>query len=123
VSEGFGGYLPPKVSSCHNYPQVTPLQRIFFFYYTCNEILILKVDTMETKKFKLMDEKLLAIVDFGNERKQFFIVDRLDLQSFLDLYSCDRMSFPPPVIFQSVLVYDPIAFQSQLDYLNNESDS
>lgn len=77
---------------------------------------------METKEFKSMDEKLLAIVDFGKQ-KQFFIVDHLDIQSFLDLYSCDRMACPPPVIFQSVLVYDPIAFQSQLDFLNAKSDS
>lgn len=77
---------------------------------------------METKDFKLMDEKLLAIVDLGKE-KQFFIVDHSDLQSFLALYSCDVMSCPPPVILRSVLVYDPIAFQSQLDFLNDESDS
>lgn len=74
---------------------------------------------METKDFKLMDEKLLAIVDFGKE-KQFFVVDHSDLQSFLGLYSCDCMSFPPSVTLRSVLVYDPIAFQSQLDFLNNE---
>lgn len=77
---------------------------------------------METKDFKLMDEKLLAIVDFGKE-KQFFIVDHFDLQSFLALYSCDVMSCPPPVTLRSVLVYDPIAFQSQLDFLNDKSDS
>jgi hypothetical protein len=84
--------------SRHNYPQVTPLQRILFFYYTCtcNEILILKVDTMETKKIKSMDEKLLAIVDFGKEKK-LYLVDPSDIQSFL--------------------VYDPIAFQSQLNSL------
>lgn len=75
---------------------------------------------MKIKDFKLMDEKLLAIVDYGKE-KHFFIVDHSDLQSFLGLYSCDRVSCPPPVIFQSVLVYDPIAFQSQLDFLNDKS--
>jgi hypothetical protein len=118
VSEGFAGYHPAKVFSCHNYPQVTPLQRILFFYYTCtcNEILILKVDTMETKKIKSMDEKLLAIVDFGKEKK-LYIVDPSDIQSFLAHHSSKYLSCPPPIIFQSVLVYDPIAFQSQLNSL------
>lgn len=115
MSEGFAGYHPAKVFSCHNYPQVTPLQHIFFFYYTCNEILILKVDTMKTNGFKLMNEKLLAIVDFGKEKK-FYIVEYSDLQSFLHHHSNECMSCPP-VIFQSVLVYDPVAFQSQLDSL------
>lgn len=69
---------------------------------------------METKDLKLMDEKLLAIVDFGKEKK-FYIVDPSDIQSFLAHHSSERLSFPPPIIFQSVLVYDPIAFQSQLD--------
>lgn len=73
---------------------------------------------METKDFKLMDEKLLAIVDFGKEKK-FYIVEYSDIQSFLHHHSIDRMISPPPVIFQSVLVYDPIAFQSQLDSLCN----
>lgn len=71
---------------------------------------------METKDFKLMDEKLLAIVDFGKEKK-FYIVDSSDIQSFLHHHSSERLSCPPPIIFQSVLVYDPIAFQSQLDSL------
>lgn len=71
---------------------------------------------METKDFKLMDEKLLAIVDFGKEKK-FYIVEYSDLQSFLHHHSNERLSCPPPVIFQSVLLYDPIAFQSQLDSL------
>lgn len=71
---------------------------------------------METKDFKLMDEKLLAIVDFGKEKK-FYIVDSSDIQSFLHHHSSERLSTPPPIIFQSVLVYDPIAFQSQLDSL------
>lgn len=64
---------------------------------------------METKDFKLMNEKLLAIVDFGKEKK-FYIVEYSDLQSFLHHHSGERLSCPPPVIFQSVLVYDPIAF-------------
>lgn len=122
MSEGFGGYLPPKVFSRHNYPQVTPLQHIFFFYYTCNEILILKVDTMETKKIKLMDEKLLAIVDFSKEKK-FYIVNSSDVQSFLVHHSSEHLSFPPPIIFQTVMVYDPIVFQSQLDSLWRDSYS
>lgn len=71
---------------------------------------------METKDFKLMDEKLLAIIDSGKE-KEFYIVEYSDLQSFLRHHSSERMSCPPPVIFQSVLVYDPIIFQSQLDSL------
>lgn len=69
---------------------------------------------METKDFELMDEKLLAIVDFAKEKK-FYIVDPSDLQCFLQHHSSKFLSTPPPVIFQSVLVYDPIAFQSQLD--------
>lgn len=71
---------------------------------------------METKDFKLMDEKLLAIVDFGKEKK-FYIVNPSDIQAFLMHHSSERLSTPPPIIFQSVLVYDPIAFQSQLDSL------
>lgn len=71
---------------------------------------------MRTKDFKLMDEKLLAIVDFG-EKKKFYIVEHSDIQSFLHHHSNERLSCPPPIIFQSVLVYDPIAFQSQLDSL------
>lgn len=69
---------------------------------------------METKDFELMDEKLLAIVDFGKEKK-FYIVNSSDLQCFLQHHSSKFLSTPPPVIFQSVLVYDPIVFQSQLD--------
>lgn len=71
---------------------------------------------METKDFKLMDEKLLAIVDFVKEKK-FYIVDPSDIQCFLQHHSSKFLSTPPPIIFQSVLVYDPIAFQSQLDSL------
>ena len=77
---------------------------------------------MKTKDFKLMDEQFLAIVDFGKE-KQFFIVDHYHLQSFLNFFSCDCMSCPPSVTFQPALVYDPIAFKSQLDFLNDKSDS
>lgn len=71
---------------------------------------------MKTKEFKSMDEKLLAIVDFGREKK-FYIVDCSDIQSFLAHHSSKRFSCPPPIIFQTVLVYDPVAFQSQLDSL------
>lgn len=71
---------------------------------------------METKDFKLMNEKLLAIVDFGKEKK-FYIVDPSDIQSFLVHHSSECLSSLPPIIFQSVLVYDSIAFQSQLDSL------
>lgn len=71
---------------------------------------------MKTKDSELMDEKLLAIVDFGKGKK-FFIVDYSDIQSFLHHHSSEFLTCPPPVIFQSVLVYDPIAFQSQLDSL------
>lgn len=68
---------------------------------------------METKNFKL-NEKLLAIVDFGNQKK-FYIVDSFNVQSFLDHHSSNRFSLPPLVIFQSAFVYDPVVFQSQLD--------
>lgn len=71
---------------------------------------------METKKFKSMDEKLLAIVDFSKEKK-FYIVDPSDVQSFLAHHSSEHLSCPPPIIFQTVMVYDPIIFQSQLDSL------
>lgn len=71
---------------------------------------------METKKIKLMDEKLLAIVDFG-KGKTPYIVDPSDIQSFLAHHSSKHLSCPPPIIFQSVLVYDPIAFESQLNSL------
>lgn len=71
---------------------------------------------MKTKEFKSMDEKLLAIVDFGREKK-FYIVDCSDIQSFLAHHSSERFSCPPPIIFQTVLVYDPVTFQSQLDSL------
>lgn len=68
------------------------------------------------KTEKKMDEKLLAIVDFGKEKK-FYIVDSPDIQSFLHHYSSEFLLTPPPITFQSVLVYDPVAFQSQLDSL------
>jgi hypothetical protein len=71
---------------------------------------------MKTKEFKSMNEKLLAIVDFGKEKK-FYIVDCSDIQSFLAHHSSEHFSCPPPIIFQTVLVYDPVAFQSQLDSL------
>lgn len=71
---------------------------------------------MKTKEFKSVDEKLLAIVDFGRQKK-FYIVDCSDIQSFLAHHSSERFACPPPIIFQTVLVYDPVAFQSQLDSL------
>ena len=77
---------------------------------------------METKDFKLMDEKLLAIVDFSKEKK-FYIVDPSDVRSFLHHHSSEHLSCPPPIIFQSVLVYDPIVFQSQLDSLRKDLSS
>ena len=73
---------------------------------------------MKTKEFKSMDEKLLAIVDFGREKK-FYIVDCSDIQSFLAHHSSERFSCP--IIFQTVLVYDPVAFQSQLDSLRKDA--
>lgn len=75
---------------------------------------------MKTNDFKLMDEKLLAIVDFSKEKK-FYIVDSSDVQSFLHYHSSEYLSCPPPIIFQTVMVYDPIAFQSQLDSLRKDS--
>lgn len=77
---------------------------------------------METKKFKLMDEKLLAIVDFSKEKK-FYIVDPSDVQSFLAHHSSEHLSCPPPIIFQTVMVYDPVIFQSQLDSLRKDLSS
>lgn len=77
---------------------------------------------MKTNDFKLMDEKLLAIVDFGKEKK-FYIVDSSDIQSFLHYHSSEYLSCPPPIIFQSVLVYDPVVFQSQLDSLRKSLES
>ena len=68
------------------------------------------------KDFGVMEEKFLAIVDFGKEKK-FYVVERSNLQSFLTHHSSTYLSCPPPIIFQSVLVYDPIVFQSQLDSL------
>lgn len=75
---------------------------------------------MNTKEFKLMDEKLLAIVDFGKEKK-FYIVDCSDIQSFLAHHSSERFACSPPIIFQTVLVYDPVVFQSQLDSLRKDA--
>lgn len=68
------------------------------------------------KTEKIFDEKLLAIVDFSKEKK-FYIVDPSDIHSFLHHHSSEFLSTPPPIIFQSVLVYDPVAFQSELDSL------
>jgi hypothetical protein len=68
------------------------------------------------KTEKDFDEKLLAIVDFSKERK-FYIVNPSDIQSFLHHHSSEFLSTPPPIIFQSVLVYDPVVFQSELDSL------
>lgn len=68
------------------------------------------------KTEKKFDEKLLAIVDFSKEKK-FYIVDPSDIQSFLHHHSSEFLSTPPPIIFQSVLVYDPVFFQSELDSL------
>lgn len=63
-----------------------------------------------------MDEKLLAIVDFGKEKK-FYVVNPSDIQFFLTHHSRKYLPVPPPIIFQSVLIYDPDVFQSQLDSL------
>lgn len=68
------------------------------------------------KTEKIFDEKLLAIVDFVKE-KRFYIVDSSDIQSFLHHHSSEFLSTPPPIIFQTVFVYDPIVFQSQLESL------
>lgn len=68
------------------------------------------------KTEKIFDEKLLAIVDFSKEKK-FYIVNPSDIQSFLHHHSSEFLSTPPPIIFQSVLVYDPEIFQSELDSL------
>lgn len=69
------------------------------------------------KTEKIFDERLLAIVDFGKEKRFYIIVDPSDIQCFLRHHSSKFLSTPPPIIFQSVLIYDPIAFQSQLDSL------
>lgn len=73
---------------------------------------------METKDFKLMDEKLLAIVEFSNVKdKRFYLVDPSDIRSFLDHHSTKYLISLPSIVFQSVLIYDPDVFQSQLDSL------
>lgn len=73
---------------------------------------------METKDFKLMDEKLLAIVEFSDVKdKRFYLVDPLDIRSFLDHHSTKYLTSLPSIVFQSVLIYDPDVFQSQLDSL------
>lgn len=73
---------------------------------------------MKTKDFKLMDEKLLAIVEFSNVNdKRFYLVDPSDIRSFLDHHSTKYLTSLPSIVFQSVLIYDPIIFQSQLDSL------
>lgn len=69
------------------------------------------------KTEKNFDERLLAIVDFGKEKRFYIIVDPSDIQCFLHHHSSKFLSTPPPIIFQSVLIYDPVAFQSQLDSL------
>ena len=74
------------------------------------------------KTEKKFDEKLLAIVDFVKEKK-FYIVDPSDIQSFLHHHSSEFLSTPPPIIFQSVLVYDPVVFQSELDSLRKSLKS
>ena len=71
---------------------------------------------------KVFDEKLLAIVDFSKEKK-FYIVNSSDIQSFLHHHSSEFLSTPPPIIFQSVLVYDPVVFQSELDSLRKSLKS
>lgn len=74
------------------------------------------------KTEKIFDEKLLAIVDFAKE-KRFYIVDPSDIQSFLHHHSSEFLSTPPPIIFQTVLVYDPVVFQSELDSLRKSLKS
>lgn len=68
------------------------------------------------KTEKDFDQKLLAIVDFGKEKK-FYIVDPFDIQSFLHHHSSEFLFTPPPITFQFVLVYDPVVFQSELHSL------
>jgi hypothetical protein len=73
---------------------------------------------METKDFKLMDEKLLAIVEFSNVKdKRFYLVDPSDIRSFFDHHSTKYLTSLPLIVFQSVLIYDPDVFQSQLGSL------
>lgn len=73
---------------------------------------------MKTKDFKLMDEKLLAIVEFSDVKdKRFYLVDPSDIRSFLDHHSTKYLTSLPSIVFQSVLIYDPDVFQSQLDSL------
>jgi hypothetical protein len=77
---------------------------------------------METKDFKLMDEKLLAIVEFSNVNdKRFYLVDPSDIRSFFDYYSAKYLTSLPSIVFQSVLIYDSDVFQSQLDSLWNDT--
>lgn len=77
---------------------------------------------METKDFKLMDEKLLAIVEFSNVKdKIFYLVDPSDIRSFLDHHSTKYLTSLHSIVFQSVLIYDPDVFQSQLDSLRKDT--
>lgn len=68
------------------------------------------------KTSKTFEERLLATVDFGEEKK-FYIVDHSDVQRFLRHHSSEFLSTPPPIIFQSIFVYDPVIFQSELESL------
>lgn len=68
------------------------------------------------KTNKTFEERLLATVDFGEEKK-FYIVDHSDIQRFLHHHSSECLSTPPPIIFQSIFVYDPVIFQSELESL------
>lgn len=76
---------------------------------------------MKTKDFKLMDEKLLVIVEFSNVNyKRFYVVDPSDILSFLDYHSSKYLTSLPSIVVQSVLIYDPDVFQSQLDSLRKD---
>lgn len=115
MSEGFGGYLPPKVLSCHNYPQVTPLLVLFFFSYTCNEILILKVDTMENFK-----TKTLFVVSPGTKGEVSFLVNDSDISEFMSFVrQATRNTFT--TVARSVFEYDPIVAKEQLSVINSNS--
>jgi len=109
--------IPAKVLSRHNYPQVTPLQHILFFYYTCNEILILKVDTMENFK-----TKTLFIVSPDSKGEVAFVVNDSDISEFMSFVrQSTRNTFI--VVARSVLEYDSIVAKEQLSIIKSNSKS
>jgi hypothetical protein len=104
-----------RFSSRHNYPQVTPLRHILFFYYTCNEILILKVDTMENFK-----TKTLFIVSPNTKGEVAFLVNDSDISEFMSFVRQSTLN-TFTVVARSVFEYDSIVAKEQLSVINSNS--